>query len=125
MTSWLIRGTTRMSRVGKNTRCMYVAWKKHWLDLPEFAWVCLNLRGPHALRGITLYERSITTHIFPVRALLVGLESINSFSEPDTLLIGPSDFRQVYTCNLFCDFLLLSDVIEWTSYKYSDEKSFT
>ena len=63
MTSWLIRGTTRMSRVGKNTRCMYVAWKKHWLDLPEFAWVCLNLRGPYALRGITLYERSITTSV--------------------------------------------------------------
>ena len=41
---------------------MYVAWKKHWLDLPEFAWVCLDLRGPHALRVKLPYCRSITTH---------------------------------------------------------------
>ena len=41
---------------------MYVAWKKHWPDLPEFAWVCLDLRGPHALRVKLPYCRSITTH---------------------------------------------------------------
>jgi hypothetical protein len=38
---------------------------------------------------------------------------------------GASLLKALYTCNFKCDFLLLIDVNEWTSYECSDEGTCT